>query len=122
MLERLSRSTLPYGIDDPTKSRGSRSNQLDLGELCIDLYNGQKTINLRSGARKPFSIPIVATNFGADEMDRWVPIDYSCRHALLLLIVVIIVNACSVMHSWLYNSYLHYIYMQSAIQSTPDPI
>ena len=74
MLERSSRSTLPYGIDDPTKSRGSRSNQLDLGELCIDLYNGQKTINLRSGARKPFSIPIVATNFGADEMDRWVPI------------------------------------------------
>lgn len=35
MLERAARSTIPFGIDDPAKSM---SNNLDLGELCVDLY------------------------------------------------------------------------------------
>ena len=35
------------------------SNTLDID--CIDLYNGQKTINLRSGTCKPMSTAIVAT-------------------------------------------------------------
>lgn len=72
MLERSSRSTLPYGIDDPSKGKGkgTRSNALDIGELCIDLYNGQKTINLRSGTCKPVGTAIVSTNFDAGELDR----------------------------------------------------
>lgn len=35
MLERLARSTIPFGIDDPAKSK---TNNLDLGELCVDLF------------------------------------------------------------------------------------
>ena len=70
MLERSSRSTLPYGIDDPAKGKGSRNNLLDIGELCVDLYNGQKTINLRSGTSKPMGTAIIATNFDAGELDR----------------------------------------------------
>ena len=78
MLERSSRSTLPYGIDDPAKARGCRTNTLDIGELCVDLYNGQKTINLRSGASKPLSTAIIATNFDEQELDRCVLLQYVC--------------------------------------------
>lgn len=70
MLERSARSTLPYGMDDPCKARGCKTNQLDVGELCVDLYNGQKTINLRSGTSRPMATAIIATNFDAGELDR----------------------------------------------------
>ena len=69
MLERSLRSTLPYGIDDPAKGKGSR-NFLDIGELCVELYNGQKTINLRSDTSNPMGTAIIATNFDAGELDR----------------------------------------------------
>ncbi len=36
--------------------------QLDVGELVVDLYNGAKTANLRSGALLPCSAPLIATN------------------------------------------------------------
>ena len=71
MLERSARSTVPYGVDDPCKAKGCKTNQLDIGELCVDLYNGQKTINLRSGTCRPVSTAIIATNFNAGELDRW---------------------------------------------------
>ena len=77
MLERSSRSTLPYGIDDPSKARGCRTNQLDIGELCVDLYNGQKTINLRSGASNPAGTAIIVTNFEEQELDRCVILQYN---------------------------------------------
>ena len=44
LLERSTQSTIPFGVDDPKPT--SKSNQLDIGELCVDLYNGQKTINM----------------------------------------------------------------------------
>ena len=62
LLERSARSTIPFGVDDPNET--SSTNKLDIGELCVDLYNGQKTINCRSGCCKPLSTAIVATNFG----------------------------------------------------------
>lgn len=68
MLERSTRSTIPFGIDDPNSA--SKTNLLDVGELCIDLYNGQKTINLRSGCCKPLSTAILATNFGPSAHER----------------------------------------------------
>ena len=64
MLEHSSCSTLSYGIDDPSKARGCRTNTLDTGELCMDLYNGQKTIMV------PLSTAIIATNFDEQELDR----------------------------------------------------
>ena len=45
-------------------------NLLDIGKLCVDLYNGQKTINLRSGTSKPVGTTIIATNFDTGELDR----------------------------------------------------
>ena len=70
MLERSARSTLLYGVDDLCKAKGCKTNQLDIGELCVDLYNGQKTINLRSGTCRPMGTAIIATNFNAGELDR----------------------------------------------------
>ena len=71
-LERSSKSSLPYGIDDPNKGKQvlSKSNIVDLGELAVDLYKGARTANMRTGSMKPLSIPIVATNFGPDVLDR----------------------------------------------------
>ena len=42
MLEHSSRSTLLYGLHDPSKGKETRSNALDISKLCIDLYNGQQ--------------------------------------------------------------------------------
>ena len=68
LLERSARSTIPFGVDDPNET--SSTNKLDIGELCVDLYNGQKTINCRSGCCKPLSTAIVATNFGSKTQAR----------------------------------------------------
>ena len=71
-MEKASQSTLPFGIEDPVKgNKGkSKANQLDVGELIIDLYNGVRSANLKTGARKPRSIPVLASNFGVEELDR----------------------------------------------------
>lgn len=68
LLERSTRSTIPFGVDDPKPT--SKTNKLDIGELCIDLYNGQKTVNLRTGCCKPLSTAILATNFGPSTDER----------------------------------------------------
>ena len=70
LLERSARSTIPFGVDDPNET--SSTNKLDIGELCVDLYNGQKTINLRTGCSKPLSTAILATNFGPKTHQRYV--------------------------------------------------
>lgn len=70
-MERASRSTLPFAIEEAKGKKGkSKVNQVDLTELIIDLYNGSRTANLRTGFVKPRSIPILATNFDVDQMER----------------------------------------------------
>ena len=61
-LEQSSLSCLPFGIDDPNMSTYAGKKQLDVGELVVDLHNGTKTANLRSGALQPSSAPLIATN------------------------------------------------------------
>ena len=61
LLERSARSTIPFGVDDPNET--SSTNKLDIGELCVDLYNGQKTINCRSGCCKPLTTVISSYQF-----------------------------------------------------------
>ncbi len=61
-LERSALSCLPFGIDDPNMATYAGRKQLDVGELVVDLYNGAKTANLRSGALQPCSVPIISTN------------------------------------------------------------
>ncbi len=62
MMERSALSCFPYAIDDPNMGSYAGRKQLDVGELIVDLYNGAKTANLRSGALQPCSAPIIATN------------------------------------------------------------
>ena len=61
-LERSALSCFPFGIDDPNMSTYSGRKHLDVGELVVDVYNGAKTANLRSGALQPSSVPIISTN------------------------------------------------------------
>ena len=61
-LERAALSCLPYGIDDPNMGTYLGRKQLDVRELVVDLFNGAKTANLRSGALEPSSAPIISTN------------------------------------------------------------
>lgn len=76
-LDRSSRSALPFAIEEASKGKAkSRTNQLDLTELIVDLYNGVRSTNMRTGSMKPKSIPIIASNFGIEDMERYVWIPY----------------------------------------------
>ena len=68
MLERAARSSLPFSIDNPAKAK---NNHLDIREIFVDLYNGQNTLNLRSGSCKPIGTAIMGTNFGPVEKSRY---------------------------------------------------
>ena len=41
VLERSCRSTIPFGIDDPANCNKSKSNQLDIGELCGSIQRSE---------------------------------------------------------------------------------
>ncbi len=68
-LERSSVSSLPYAIDDPPKAT-SKGGSVDINSLIVDLYNGCKTANLRSGPLKPISLPLIASNYNLDKEER----------------------------------------------------
>ena len=71
-LARSAASVLPYAIDDP-KSKGKvRTNQLDVGELIIDIFNGSALANMKTGQVKPITGPVIATNRPLDEPSRFV--------------------------------------------------
>ena len=63
-IDRSSQSSLPYGIDDPNSGKKgcSKTNFLDISELIIDLSGGALSGNSAKGVKKPFSVPIIATN------------------------------------------------------------
>ena len=72
-LERSCRSSLPFAIEEASKGISkTKANQLDLTELIIDLYNGVRSTNMRTGSIKPKSIPVVASNFDIDDVERYV--------------------------------------------------
>ena len=71
-LERSSKSSIPFGIEEAMPSTKAHSNKLDLGELVIDLYDGAISANMKSGIVKPKSAPIIATNFKVEEIARYV--------------------------------------------------
>ena len=67
VLERASVSTLPFGIDDPSRKPAKGCN---LNELVVDFYNRGVTGTLRKGSVVPLSAPILATNYELSEEDR----------------------------------------------------
>lgn len=87
MMERAALSCLPFAIDDPNMATYSGRKQLDVPELVVDLYNGAKTANLRSGALLPCSAPIIATNTLPKDNPRLVMIVYSCTHCCMDMII-----------------------------------
>ena len=69
-MERASRSSLPFGIEEAMPSKKGKMNKLDLTELVIDLYDGAVSANMKTGTLKPKSAPVIATNFELDNIDR----------------------------------------------------
>ena len=67
VLERASVSSLPFAIDDPTKVP---SKGCDLSDVIVELHNGGKHANVRSGAQYAKSIPIVAVNYNLRDEER----------------------------------------------------
>ena len=63
IIERCCRSTLPFCLDDPKTTDG-------IGEILIDLCNGNPIANMKSGVRKPKSIPIICANFTVKDSAR----------------------------------------------------
>ena len=88
MMERSTLSCLPYGIDDPNMGTYAGRKQLDIGELVVDLYNGAKTANLRTGALLPCSAPIVATNTPPKDDPRYISLVEYRLYTLTLVIHV----------------------------------
>jgi hypothetical protein len=64
ILERCAASSLPFTLDDAKKVE-------DIGDLLIGLCNGRLTGNLKSGAKKPKSCPILACNFSPAHVARY---------------------------------------------------
>ena len=53
-LQRSAECTLSFGIDDPQNaSSTSKTNQLDVPELIVDLCNAGKSANTVKGSKKP---------------------------------------------------------------------
>ena len=69
-MERASQSTLPFGIEEAVPSKKGNTNKLDLTELVIDLFDGAVSANMKTGALKPKSVPVLATNFDVEDIDR----------------------------------------------------
>ena len=58
---------MPFAIDDPTKVP---SKGCDLSDVIVELHNGGKYANIRSGSQYAKSVPIVAANYSLREEDR----------------------------------------------------
>lgn len=64
VLERASTSSMPFAIDDPTKVPNKGC------DVIVELHNGGKYANVRSGAQYAKSLPIVAINYNLRDEER----------------------------------------------------
>ena len=79
-LARSAACILPYAIDDPKGKSKAKINQLDLGELIIDIFNGSASANMKIGQIKPTTGPVIATNYPLDDVARSVNFSECLRH------------------------------------------
>ena len=79
VMERASVSTMPFGIDDPSKkpSKGS-----DISEVVVDIYNHGKTGTLRKTSHVPLAAPVIATNYELKNDDRYIPCFFDIHNVL----------------------------------------
>ena len=69
-IERASKSSLPFGIEEAMPMKKGKANKLDLTELVIDLFDGSISANMKTGALTPKTVPVMASNFELEEIDR----------------------------------------------------
>ena len=74
-MERASCSSIPFGIEEAVSSKKGKY-KLDLTELVIDLYDGAISANMKTGSLVPKCVPVLATNFDVEDMDRYVVINF----------------------------------------------
>ena len=65
IIERCCTSTLPFCLDYPKTTDG-------IGEILIELCNGEPLANMKTGLRKPKSVPIICANFTIKDSRRYV--------------------------------------------------
>ncbi len=71
LIERACSTGLPFGIEEGKRaSSRSKSNQIDVSEMIMDLSNGSCSANMKVGTMKPQTVPLVASNFDMDDMAR----------------------------------------------------
>jgi len=68
-MERASCSSIPFGVEEAMSSKKGKY-RLDLTELVIDLYDGAISANMKTGCLVPKCVPVLATNFDVEDMDR----------------------------------------------------
>ena len=68
-MEWASCSSIPVGIEEVMSSKKGKY-KLDLTELVIDLYDGAISANMKTGCLVPKCVPVLATNFEVEDMDR----------------------------------------------------
>ena len=73
LLERACSSSFPFAIEEGKGSKNkSRTNQMDVSELIIDVSNGSRSTNMKTGTMKPKTVPLIASNFEVDDIERYV--------------------------------------------------
>lgn len=70
LMERACRSTLPFCVEEVQSKQKSKTNSLDFSDAVINLYCNSRSYNLKTGPAKPKSVPIAASNFDVDKMER----------------------------------------------------
>ena len=61
---------LPFAVEESKKSKtNSKTNNFDLGELIMDLSNGSRSANLRTGSIKPKTGFLAASNYTLEQME-----------------------------------------------------
>ena len=62
-------STMPYAIDDPREKGKAKTDQLDISELIVDVFNGSSSANMNTGIQSPPAL--IIDNFTVDEAPRY---------------------------------------------------
>ena len=71
-LERACSSCLPFAVEEGKGSRNrSKVNQLDISKLIIDISNGSRSANMKTGIVKPKTVPLIASNFDIEDLQRY---------------------------------------------------
>lgn len=73
LLERACSTGIPFAIEEGKGNQArAKTNQLDIAELIVDVSNGSRSANMKTGTMKPETVPLISSNFNLEEMARYV--------------------------------------------------